>query len=218
MKVTIILTLATALVAFAIVGASYLGIPNPLRGRNVREPVGTDNDGCAACGHRDVLELAPGAYLCPSCSYEGGPNLARVKWLAEMATLKERPEEEQQAVRHAALEEGRLLIAVAEGELSLADGFLQRAAEIHARPAYARSKDDRGHIEELHRLADAAVTAGISPTLEAISQLETVEFLDSGASSLEPLRSALVEASSVQLERAAIEQALEQLRPVAEPT
>ena len=206
MQVTIILTLATAVVALLYVVASHFGLLGPSSEDKFRGDL-EDDDGCAACGHRDVLELAPGAYLCPSCGYEGGANLARVKWLAEMATLKERPIEQQQEVRRAALEEGRLLTTVGEGELQRSKEYRAKADSISP-----ISKEARAQFNELNALADAAIASAISPTLEAISQLETVEFLSTGTSTMEPLRSAIVDASNIYLELAATEAALQRLR------
>ena len=75
------------------------------------------DDECVACGSKDLEELAPRAYRCLQCGYEGGSGLAEAHEAAARRELDELDPDQKRRKARALVDDARSLLTSARGTL-----------------------------------------------------------------------------------------------------
>lgn len=94
-----------------------MGFFSKLFGGEKKEEAAGGLGTCIACDGSDLAELAPQAYRCNTCGYEGGDGFAEYKANQAVASLEEKPEAALRELALEQLESVRLMVVGVGGEV-----------------------------------------------------------------------------------------------------
>jgi len=133
----------------------------------------TDAKTCTACDGTDVVQLAPDAYQCTVCGYEGGPGYGAFKAQQKASRYAALPPEERRIQAHEKLKNARHLLLSGIGDANHA--LTASALDIVGVGSMAYGGASGEGNEKHHML-----TAAVGLMLEAKNEMMETEMLMGG--------------------------------------